>query len=741
MSRGAALALLLLSLAPWVLNAQESLRLEVRQALNDAPVPHAAVRVAGLARPAHTDQLGVARLVGLPRPASLTIAAIGFRPETVTVAVGVTNLRVTLDRPSIVLRDLAVTSADLDLAPAAIGGWVLPAAALRRVPSAIEADPLRALAAVPSVSFSSLLSARPSVRGYDAADGTVRLNGFELVNPYHIGRVFSTLPVGALSGLTVSPHVTSASDGGALGAVIDLDGRASASGQEVEADAAVGIAAVSGAVARSAPDAVVAARAGFISGVTQLIGDGVPYDFVDAYGRVRLPVAGRAWDLTAFATSDDYGDTSRGSGMNWSNYLLGTRLRLLDNSTTALNVSASINQFRLDGASIESRGRDIDLSNDLSHAGVGLEGRTWLGSVRLLGGASVTRRNLKSRLSNTGDGTAYIDSEARLTEVGPFAEVQVEAPEVLFSAGVRLDAAGSVRAWQPRASLSIRPSGSVALSLAVARSARLYREVTDPMPELTLSFYDIWLEAGTDGVPIPRIDHASLALDARAGGLELHGGLFASRGEGLGEVTPAWEQTSDESLMRFGDSRTRGIELRVAQRAGSGASGWAASYVLSKSERRWAEAWIPWRLDRKHQLRVMADRRLGNRWQVFGLGTYSSGLPVTPVESLVWPDGSVLTGGEGSPRPRYQFGLEGSARGGATGHIDVGARFAFGGPWDSEASLAFSITNVTFGPVAPRVPVDPTDLLDAQGRPESFVTYERAFEVPAVPSVMLNVSF
>lgn len=740
MRRVAALALLL-SLAPWVLRAQEPLRLEVREALNDAPVPYAAVRVAGLARPAHTDHIGVARLGALPRPASLTIAAIGFRPETVTVAAGIKNLRVTLERPSIVLRDLAVTSADLDLAPAAIGGWVLPAAALQRVPSAIEADPLRALAAVPSVSFSSLLSSRPSVRGYDAADGTVRLNGFELVNPYHIGRVFSTLPVSALAGLTVSPHVTSASDGGALGAVIDLDGRASASGREVETDAALGIATLSGAVARSAPDVVVAARAGLLGGVTELVGDGVPYDFVDAYGRARLSVANRLLDFTAFATRDDYGDIDRGSGMDWSNYLLASRFRLLDNATSALDFSASANRFRLDGTAIESRGRRIDLSNELRRAGVSLAGRTGYGPVRLLGGVSVTRRAFETRLSNTGDGAPLIDTEARFTEIGPYAEVQLETPEVKLSAGLRLDAAGSIRAWQPRASISIRPSESVALSLAAARSARLYREVTDPIPEPTLSFYDIWLEAGTDGVPIPRIDHASLALDARAGGMELHAGVFLSRGEGLGEVTPEWEQTTDESLMRFGDSRTRGIELRVAKRDRRGASGWAASYVLSKSERRWTETWTPWQLDRKHQLRVMADRRLGRRWQVFGLGAFSSGLPVTPVENLVWPDGSVLTGGEGMVLPRYRYGPEGSARGGSTGHLDVGARFAFDGPWDSEALLAFSITNATFGPVAPRIPVDPTDLFDSQGLPVSFVTYERAFEVPAVPSVMLTVRF
>lgn len=181
--------------------------------------------------------------------------------------------------------------------------------------------------------------------------------------------------------------------------------------------------------------------------------------------------------------------------------------------------------------------------------------------------------------------------------------------------------------------------------------------------------------------------------------------------------------------------------MRVARRAASGASGWAASYVLSASDRRWAKGWVPWRLDRRHQLRAMADTRLGGRWTVFALGELSSGIPITPVSEVVWPDGTVLGQSGMGGLPRYHYAPEGSARGGTTGHLDLGGRFAFHGPWSSDASLSLSITNVTFGPTAPLVPVRPGELLYTPGASPSGVRYERAFDVPAVPSVTLSVLF
>lgn len=723
------------------LHAQAPLRVDVRDALNDAPIAHAVVRAPSGTQPAYTDQLGIARLAQLPRPVALTIAAIGFKPETVTVAPGIKSVLVHLAPPLVTLRDLTVTTANLDLAPSAAGAWVLPREALTRIPSAIEADPIRALAAIPSVSFSTLLSARPTVRGYDAADGTVRLNGFELVNPYHIGRVFSTLPVSAVANVTVAPHATEATDGGALGAIIDLEGRAAASGTGYEGDAELGVASLSGSIAHTRPDVVVASRVGYLTGITQLIGDGIPYNFVDAYARARLPVARRTADVTAFATRDDFGDAGQGSGMEWSNILLGSRLRLLDQATAVVDLSASLNQFRLDGRDIETAGTRLDLSNDLRRAGVTLDARMVHGPARLAGGLSIVRRSFDTRVAGTADSATIFNSDARLIEFGPWAEAGLDLPGVILTAGLRLDAAGSVHAWQPRARISLRPATGLAVSLSAARTARLYREVTDPMPEPTLTFYDLWLAAGSDGLPIPRMDHLTLAADARVGRTELHAGAFLSRGVGLGEVLPEWEQTGSAALMRFGDAHTRGVEMRVARRAASGASGWAASYVLSASDRRWAKGWVPWRLDRRHQLRAMADTRLGGRWTVFALGELSSGIPITPVSEVVWPDGTVLGQSGMGGLPRYHYAPEGSARGGTTGHLDLGGRFAFHGPWSSDASLSLSITNVTFGPTAPLVPVRPGELLYTPGASPSGVRYERAFDVPAVPSVTLSVLF
>jgi hypothetical protein len=480
---------------------------------------------------------------------------------------------------------------------------------------------------------------------------------------------------------------------------------------------------------------------GYLSGLTALIGDGIPYHFADAYGGSQVRLGRHLWEITGFATHDNYGDQGRGSGMDWTNLLLGSRLRVLDNATMAVDVSGSLNRFRLSGSGIEVSGNRLDLRNELSRASVAADAHVTAGRTRWRAGLELTRRALHSHASATVDSTSIFASDVELTEASPYSEISLLLPFGIFTAGVRLDAAAGSRAWQPRASIVLRPSGTVAISGSVARTGRLVQEVTDPEPEPGLAFYDLWLRGGSAGVPLPQVDHASVEADVQLGRTSLHVGGFLSKGHGLGEVLPPWQQTGGPALMRFGDARARGLEARLSRRSMNGTSGWAASYALTAAERRWTDRWVPWRLDRRHELRVTADTRVGARWAIYGAGALASGVPLTPVTEVVWPDGTVL-GFEGRPvLPAYRFASEGTDRGGATAHVDIGITYHFHGPWQSEASLAISVTNVTFAPTAPLVPVPREELVGANGSIHSSVTYERAFDVPAVPSAQLSILF
>jgi hypothetical protein len=164
--------------------------------------------------------------------------------------------------------------------------------------------------------------------------------------------------------------------------------------------------------------------------------------------------------------------------------------------------------------------------------------------------------------------------------------------------------------------------------------------------------------------------------------------------------------------------------------------------VLSQSERKWEDGiWRPWQLDRRHTLRLQFDATAGRHWSLFAAADLQSGQPLTPVAEVVWRDLPGVPGQTDTLRdivPRYRYAPEGSGRSAATFHCDLGARAQFPGPWGSRLQLGLSLTNVTFGPVAPEEPVAPAAILQQPGR---GVWYQRRFDLPAVPSMSVRIVF
>src|SRR5690606_11672587 len=86
--------------------------------------------------------------------------------------------------------------------------WVIDATVVEAAPPAVEPDVLRALALAPSVSFSSIRSSRPLIRGIDADDTGFSIDGHEVVNLYHIGRSFAGFPQIAAEQVAVTSQPT-----------------------------------------------------------------------------------------------------------------------------------------------------------------------------------------------------------------------------------------------------------------------------------------------------------------------------------------------------------------------------------------------------------------------------------------------------------------------------------------------------------------------------------------------------
>lgn len=737
--------LMVLAGADLVAQAPTVLHVRVRRADAASPIEGAVVRLVNSGRILATDREGWARFTDAGLPDTVLVAAIGFGRQARRVDATDTSVEFRLEPVAVRVADLTVTGpSEHGMAVASAGAWTVSREAMAAVPIAVEPDPLRALAVVPSITFSSVLSSRPLLRGYDAAELTMRLDGFELHAPYHLGRVFSSLPPHALAGATVRP-VPGSRDGGSLGGVIDLRGRSGGGPRPASGEVDLSLLSVSGSIATRRPAIFAAARAASLEGVTDLVAERVPYGFQDVYLSADgdlLPR--RAAKLTFFATRDRLGDRARGSGMDWHNLLLGGRAHLINGARGGISLAASLSRFHLEGQRVALGPELVDLDNRIDRLRGELDGWLLAGPIEIGMGGSLGTRSSASRLfGSPGTGTGTADSTDQ-GEYRAYLDGALTWGRGRVVAGVLVDGTSTAAVWQPRARIGVTLGRRTVASLQVARTSRLVQILTNPQAEPTLAFLEVWREAGRPGVPIPRVDHLAFALDMASGAFAIHAALFGSRGHGLGEPRPAEDPSLGESPFRFGRSRTHGLELRVARAPGSPAGpSWALAYTLSSSERRWDGEWVPWRLDRRHQLRLNLDLPVGSRWRLTMLGELASGQPMARVAEVIWVHSPGASDGSSRPRPVYRFEPEGRARSAATGHASASLRREFAGVFGIPSVITFSVTNFVFGPVAREEPV-PIGVLFGPDHGQvgaDGVPLQRAFRVPAVPSLHFSMRF
>ena len=729
--------------------AQHALAVAILSAETEAPVTEAIVQSRVLQRIQRADRLGVARFYSLPRPDTLIVAAIGFRPDTLVVN-DESDLVVRLRARPVTLAEVTVAEgAAAVLSPAGSGAWTMPGASIGTVPAAVEPDPLRALAIVPSVSFSSPLSARPLVRGYDATATVIRLDGFEIINPYHIGGAFSSFPADATE--DVSVVTAGAADAGeaSLAGRVDVRGRSSSNHPTSTGGMDLSLASATGWFGTRRPlRSFLAARTASLSAVTGLLGDRIPYSFQDGYARAHVELGSeRSWDVTLYGSRDVLGQRASGQGMEWWNLLLGSRLRLGDGPYGSIDLVASGNRVSVFGNSIPALNSSIDVTDQFDRVSAGLTGVLKTSVADISSGVSADWRHVRSAIAvRAGDDYVPGASDSRLVETQAFVSAHAVTGRLDVVAGLRLDAAPGAVRLQPRVRLSTSLSPSTAASLAATRACRLYQLLSDQAVEPEFLHNEFWLDADGARVPVPCVDHLVADFDHVRTIWSLHVSLYASRGNGIGEMRPVFDQRSGLPPFRFGASRTRGLELRAtwSPRRPSGSSA-ALTYVWSGSGRRWDDgAWRPWALDRRHTLRLQLESALGRQWALSATAQYESGQPITPVAEVVRIEPPPLDDGANRAPGRiaYRYGVEGSGRSAGTFRVDLGARVRLRGPGNSKIYLGLSVLNAGFGPVAPEVPVRPEFLQAPDGSyPAAGVGYKRRYELPAIPSITARIEF
>ena len=621
----------------------------------------AAIEVAGGVR-LRTDSAGRFSIDGLgPRRFELRARAIGFRQ-----AVAVVDL--TSDTAAhVVLRMVPVTPTlasietvarreertQFDQLPVS-SALSFTSGELGRIPVVGERDVLRAVALLPGVASRNDMSSSFNVRGGEADQNLVLLDGIPIYNPFHLGGLFGTFIDATVGRVDLLTGGFPAAYGGRLSSVLEVTSAEEARpGIHGTTDLSIlsSSATLAGAAAGGRLTWSAAARRTYADKVIEALhgSNEFPYHFRDAQLRVRtaLPRNG-SLSFTAYAGVDvldesesspaDSGvlSTIRRVGFDWGNTVAGLTWSQPLSETTALVQRLSISTFHThfripaESLSLAQWMGDVRVSGRLTRE----TGRHTLAAGYEL---SSLRSNYREQLRPTVDAAfpdaMASDGDTTIHQRGQVAALFVEdvwrvSPRLVLRPGLRAERMASA-GWQglsPRLTARYFVSPDLAFTATAGRFAQWTHAVRNE--DLPLRLFDLWMVSGPD-VPVSTATHFVVGAErwlSPSRFVRVEG--YHKRFDGLSEPASSVDPRVRPSLLRRFDGTSYGVDVMARQLDRRGVSGWV-SYGYAMSWRQRGEERYFAAHDRRHNANVVLSYAPGGNWS-FGLHAgIATGTPYT----------------------------------------------------------------------------------------------------------------
>ena len=617
------------------------------------PAPASSVAVAGL--PTATTGLdGTFMMVNVPIGyVTVRVRFAGYREiqRTVRVTGGDTArleiiLRTDAQLLAAVRTDARAADAELFLAKPNISTIAMSSGAMNGVPAVGEPDVVRLVQLLPGISARNDYNTGLNVRGGEADQNLVLLDGYPVYNPFHLGGLFSTFMDATVGAIELSTGAFPSRYGGRLSSVLAVtsavETRPGLHGNaDISALGATGR--LAGTFGGGNGTWSFAGRRTYADATTSLFTNNIfPYHFRDIHGiaTYALPDGFRV-ALTAYSgkdvlkanlaefESDSSIVTKTGRGQwafDWGNQVLGVTVTKEFGERVKVEQRVSTSSFATtldlgDGAfGQHSEIGDVRATGSLSMAtvshDVSLGYEVAAQRIRYSSGSQQTGSNDFDLEQKPVTSAAWLDDMWRLSSAW------------LIEGGLRAEALNG-RHWaslSPRLSMKYFLAPDFALTAGVGRVTQTQHSLTGDGP---LRYFDIWLSSDSF-IPVATAWHYVAGAERRiqdAGSIKVEG--YWKHYDRVLEANPSEDPhvRGDEFFSATG--LAYGVDVIARWQPREGAAGWVSySYGLSKRSRDGME-WAPGN-DRRHDLNVvgtwsMAKYRLGAR---FGVAT---GTPYTPI--------------------------------------------------------------------------------------------------------------
>jgi hypothetical protein len=586
-----------------------------------------------------------------------------------------------------------------------VGTIAMGKSALEGIPNVGEPDVIRVTQLLPGVAARNDFNTGLNVRGGEADQNLILLDGHPVYNPFHLGGLFSTFMDATVGGIELMTAAFPARFGGRLSSVLDVrSADDTRRGVRTTADvSALGATArFAGGLGGERGSWSIAGRRTYADALTAIFTNNIfPYHFRDFHGRVTylLPRDVRV-AVTAYAGKDvlnanlaefetDTAPSRAGQGewaFSWGNRVLGGTISkdfrerftleqrlstssfstLLDLGDGAFAQRNAVRDFRAVG-SLVVRGNSHDAS-------VGYELATH--RIRYASGSTQTGTNDFDLIQTPRSTALWLDDVWRIS------------PRWIVEGGLRAEAL-SGREWfalSPRLSVKYFASSDIAFTAATGRVTQFLHSLAGDGP---MRYFDIWLSSDSL-TPVATAWHWVAGAERRlrnVGSVRVEG--YFKRYDRVLEAN--WSEDDqvrgDEFFTATGFSYGADLLVRWSSRHQLG--GWLAySYAVSARSRDGAR-WAPGH-DKRHDIDVVttwrrAKYRLGAR-----LG-FATGTPYTAIVGEIARrvyDPSRDIWGTGAPRIYVE----------SLGAARNGARFPATHRIDLDASREFLIRGASVAP-------------------------------------------
>jgi hypothetical protein len=617
-----------------------------------APAAGAAVSLVGTARLVTTGVDGRFLFDRVPPGVfTLRVRLLGHRitERAIRVAAGDTvsvdiELGVEARLLSPVRVDADATDLETFLTRPNVATVTVSAAAMEGIPTLGEPDVARVVQLLPGVVARNDYNTSLNVRGGDADQNLILLDGHPIYNPFHVGGLFSTFMDATVGGIELLTGAFPARYGGRLSSVLDVRSADEARpGMQASADISVlaATARLGGALGDRGSWSVAGRRTYADVAARLFTSDVFPYHFRDFHGRATYALGNATrLGLTAYAGKDildaDLAEfesdsaPSRASegrwGFEWGNRVIGLTIGRDIGTRAVLEQRVSYSDFSTlldlgDGTFAQrSKIRDLRLGGSLL---------VRQGNHDLTLGYDVAAHRVRYASGSAQTGASDFDLVQRPVTAALWAgDLWRVSPRWLFEGGLRAESLND-RNWlalSPRLSVKFFAAPDLALTVGAGRVTQTLHSLAGDGP---FRYFDVWLSSDAT-TPVASAWHWVAGAERRVketGSIRIEGYLkhFDRVLEANWSENPAVQ--GDEFFRAKG--RAYGVDVLARWQPSEGLAGWVAySYGVS---RRWRDTlrWAPGH-DRRHDLDIVGAWRIA-QYRVGARFGFATGTPYTPI--------------------------------------------------------------------------------------------------------------